>query len=107
VWQNGRFLKILKLNDTLRCPQCGGEMKVISFIEDHKVIDKIIRHLKLVFHAERPPTPQVVQQEPLMEAEERGISESLLIFFADLWDVTYLIANYLVVFGALFQLCGY
>jgi len=38
--------------DPLLCPQCGGEMKVISFIKDHKVIDKIIVHLKLTFMAE-------------------------------------------------------
>jgi len=47
------------------------EMKVISLIEDHKVIDRIICRLKITFHAERPP-PQVVQHELLMEAEERG-----------------------------------
>ena len=47
-------------------------MKVISFIQDHKVIDKIIAHLKLTFMAERPPPSQVVQQELLMAAEERG-----------------------------------
>jgi len=58
--------------DPLLCPQCGGEMKVISFIEDHKVIDRIIGHLKLTFHAERPPPPQVVQHELVMAAEERG-----------------------------------
>jgi hypothetical protein len=57
--------------DPLICPQCGREMKVISFIEDHKVIDKIIAHLKLTFMAERPPPPHVVQQELLMTAEER------------------------------------
>ena len=58
--------------DPLICPRCGGEMKVISFIEDHKVIDRIIRHLKLTFHAERPPPPRLVQQELLMVAEEKG-----------------------------------
>jgi len=58
--------------DPLICPQCGGEMKVISFIEDHKVIDKIIAHLKLIFMAERPPPSQVVQQKLMMAAEERG-----------------------------------
>ena len=46
-------------------------MSIISFIEDHKVIDKIIAHLKLTFMAERPPPPQIVQQELLMAAEER------------------------------------
>jgi hypothetical protein len=53
------------------CPACGGQMSIISFIEDHKVIDKIIDHLKLTFMAERPPPTQRVQQELLMAAEER------------------------------------
>jgi len=57
--------------DPLLCPACGGQMSIISFIEDHKVIDKIIDHLKLTFMAERPPPPQRVQQELLMAAEER------------------------------------
>jgi hypothetical protein len=47
-------------------------MKIISFIEDHKVIDRIIHHLKLSFEAERPPPPHHVQQQLLMTAEESG-----------------------------------
>ena len=44
--------------DPLICPRCGGQMKIIYFIKDHKVIDKIINHLKLTFKAERPlPAP--------------------------------------------------
>jgi len=43
--------------DPLVCPRRGGEMRIISFIEDHEVIDKIIRHLKLSFHAGRPSSP--------------------------------------------------
>ena len=58
--------------DPLLCPHCGAEMKVIAFIEDHKVIDNIIDHLKLRFQAERPPPSQIVQQELLMAAEESG-----------------------------------
>jgi hypothetical protein len=58
--------------DPLLCPACGGQMSIIAFIEDHKVIDKIIDHLKLSFMAERPPPPQFVQKELLMAAEERG-----------------------------------
>ncbi len=46
----------------------GGTMRIFSFIEDYKVIDKIIDHLKLTFKAERPP-PQSAQQELLMAAE--------------------------------------
>jgi len=58
--------------DPLLCPACGGKMTIVSFIEDHKVIDKIICHLKLTFEAERPPPPHVLQQQLLMAAEERG-----------------------------------
>ena len=57
--------------DPLLCPRCGGQMTIVSFIEDHKVIDKIIYHLKLTFHTERPPPPQVAQHELLMAAEDR------------------------------------
>ncbi len=32
--------------DPLLCPSCGGAMKVIAFITEHDVIDKILRHLK-------------------------------------------------------------
>jgi len=35
-------------------------------------VDRIIRHLKLTFFAERPPPPQIVQKELLMAAEQRG-----------------------------------
>ncbi len=57
--------------DPLLCPHCSAEMKVIAFIEDHVVIDKIIDRLKLSFHAEGPPPPQVVQQQLRMAAEAR------------------------------------
>jgi len=58
--------------DPLLCPECGGQMSIISFIEDHKVIDKIIAHLKLTFMAERPPPPHNCEQLLSMVAEERG-----------------------------------
>jgi len=56
--------------DPLICPKCGGQMRIISFIEDHKVIDKIIDHLKLTFIAQRPP-PSQAQPQLIMAAEER------------------------------------
>jgi len=57
--------------DPLRCPSCGGQMRIISFIEEPKIIDRIIGHLKLTFEAERPPPPHNVQEKLLMAAEER------------------------------------
>jgi len=44
-------------------------MKVIAFLTDYAVVDRIINHLKLTFVAERPPPPRVVYQELLMAAE--------------------------------------
>ena len=41
-------------------------------MREELIIDKIIRHLKLTFQAERPPPDQAVQQELLMAAEESG-----------------------------------
>jgi len=55
--------------DPLICPKCGGQMRIISFIEDYKVIDKIIDHLKLTFKAERPPPPRA---QLSMAAEEQS-----------------------------------
>ena len=52
----------------MRCPQCGGIMKVIAFLTDYAVVDRIIDHLKLTFFAERPPPPQIAYQEVLMAA---------------------------------------
>lgn len=58
--------------DSLICPSCRGKMSIISFIDDHKLIDRIIGHLKLTFEAEQLPPRGVVQQELLMAAEEVG-----------------------------------
>lgn len=58
--------------DPLLCPRCGGKMRVIAFVEEPKVIDKVTKPLKLTFEAERPPLPQVAQHKLLIAAEEWG-----------------------------------
>ena len=55
--------------DPMLCPHCGATMKVIAFLTDYKVVDRIINHLKLTFVAERPPPPHIAYQEHLMAAE--------------------------------------
>ena len=55
--------------DPLLCPQCRATMKVISFITEYSVVDRIINHLKLSFVAERPPPPRMAYQEFLMDSE--------------------------------------
>jgi hypothetical protein len=51
------------------CPRCGGTMKVIAFLTDYAVVDRIINHLKLTFVAERPLPTHLAYQEVLMAAE--------------------------------------
>jgi hypothetical protein len=46
------------LADPLTCPKCGGSLRIISFIDNPSVIEKILKHLKLWDPPERPPPPQ-------------------------------------------------
>lgn len=58
--------------DPLVCSQCSGQMRVIAFLTDFSVVDRIINHLKLTFVADKPSPPQVAFQELLMAAEASG-----------------------------------
>jgi hypothetical protein len=57
-------------------PRCGFgpglsrpfRHKVVAFITDFAVVDKIIDHLKLSFIAERPPPSHIAYQEVLLAA---------------------------------------
>jgi hypothetical protein len=49
--------------DPLVCPQCGGQMRVIAYLTDYAVVDRIIDHLKLSFVAEGPSCETDVAQE--------------------------------------------
>jgi len=44
-------------------------MRIIAFLSDYGVVDRIINHLKLTFVAERPPPPHVAYQEILVAAK--------------------------------------
>ena len=52
--------------------ECGGKMRIIAFLTDSAVVDRIINHLKLTFVAERPPPYQVAFQELLMAPKASG-----------------------------------
>jgi hypothetical protein len=47
-------------------------MKVVAFITEHAVVDRIIDHLKLTFVADKPPPSLVFEQGALTAAEESG-----------------------------------
>jgi hypothetical protein len=60
--------KVYEVNP-MACPKCRGEMRIIAFLTDYAVVDRIINHLKLTFVADRPPPPHIAYQEVLMAAE--------------------------------------
>jgi len=47
-------------------------MKIIAFITEYAVVDRIMAHLKLTFVADKPPPSQVFEQVALIAAEESG-----------------------------------
>ena len=54
--------------DPMTCPKCGGRMKIVAFLTEPAVVDRIIDQLKLTFVAEKPP-PQAELQVILWEAD--------------------------------------
>ena len=50
--------------DALKCPKCGGDMKVVSFIEQPSVIRRILKHLDLWEDPRPPPQPLELVCEP-------------------------------------------
>lgn len=51
-----RLIKKIYEVDSLICPKCGGHMRIIAFIEDYKVIKKILDYLGIYeFKRDRPP----------------------------------------------------
>jgi len=50
--------------DPLICPKCGGQMIFIAFIEDYKVIRKILDYLGIYeFERDRPPPRELTVAE--------------------------------------------
>ena len=54
--------------DPMICPRCGGKMRVVAFLTEYAVVDRIIRHLELTFVAEKSPPAHVFEQTALMAA---------------------------------------
>jgi len=54
--------------DPMKCPKCGNRMKIVAFLTQDSVVDRIIDHLKLSFVAEKPP-PGSAFQDLLMVAD--------------------------------------
>jgi hypothetical protein len=56
--------------DPLTCPKCLGKIKIISVIEDEKIIKKILKHLSLW---DLTPRPAAERTETLIDDSHRGV----------------------------------
>ena len=59
--------------DPLKCPKCGGEMRIISFIEEETVIRKILKHCGLWKEQSPRPPPE---EKPPPEVKESVLDYS-------------------------------
>ena len=53
-----RLIRKVWSADPLVCPKCAGPLRIISFIENPLIIEKILPHLKLWNLPERSPPPR-------------------------------------------------
>ena len=58
-----RLIQKIYETDPLCCPKCSGKMRILSFIEDEQVIEKILKHLGLWEMKARPP-PKANMPQP-------------------------------------------
>jgi hypothetical protein len=54
--------------DPLKCPKCGGTMKIVAFIEESRVIEKILRHCELWKEPAPHPPPVKILGPPKIES---------------------------------------
>ena len=51
-----KLIKKIYEVDPLICPKCGGDMRIIAFIDDYKIVRKILDYLGIYeFKRDRPP----------------------------------------------------
>ena len=58
-----RLIKKIYEVDPLICSCCGGQMKIIAFIEDYKVVKKILDHLG-IYEFDKKRAPPMVAEDP-------------------------------------------
>ena len=49
------FIRKVYETDPLTCPKCQGDMRIVSFIDQPDVIQKILQHLGLWEESDAPP----------------------------------------------------
>jgi len=67
--------------DPLICPKCSGSMKIIVFIEDYKIVKKILDYLKIYeFERKRSPPAKI---SPLDEFDDYSRDDYIDLEYAD------------------------
>ncbi|HEX9565129.1 MAG TPA: hypothetical protein VF981_14195 [Gemmatimonadaceae bacterium] len=56
--------------DPLRCPACGGEMRIVAFITQRAVIDRMLDHLRRARESARGP-PSTQRRARVPTAQQR------------------------------------
>jgi len=78
--RNGSAYSMGRLEvDPMICPKCGGRMKVVAFLTEVAVVDRIIDHLKLGFVAAKPPPSHVFEQVVLTRPPREGLRSVALM----------------------------
>jgi len=54
-----RLLRKIYEVDSLICPRCGGDMRIIAFIEDYKVVGKILDYLGIYEFGKKRSPPKI------------------------------------------------
>jgi hypothetical protein len=60
-----RFVKKVFAADPLECPDCGGPMRIIAFIEHKRVVRAILEYLSLWDEPRPPPAPPAAARVPV------------------------------------------
>jgi len=64
-----QLIQLVYETDPLSCPECGGRMKIISFIEEREVIRRILKHARLWKEPLEEP-PKMTSPPEKVEYEE-------------------------------------
>lgn len=59
-----RFIKKVFAADPLECPDCGGTIRIVAFIEEPRVVRAILEHLSLWDEPRPPPGTPAARHAP-------------------------------------------
>lgn len=67
-----QLIKKVWLEDPLLCPECKGEMRIISFVTDPPVVDNILRHIQ--WHPGEPLVPYIRPPPEMLKVAETSLN---------------------------------